>query len=124
MKYMLLIYGNREEASQRFREQSDDALDTLIRDHRAFEHELAESGELISAEGLADPVNAKSVRVLGERPAVTDGPFVESKELLAGYYLVDCDGLERALELASRVPDARFNAVEVRPVMDVAGMEM
>jgi hypothetical protein len=55
---------------------------------------------------------------------VTDGPYVEAKEFLAGYYVVDCDRVERANELAARIPDARFTAIEVRPIMDVGGEEM
>jgi hypothetical protein len=50
-------------------------------------------------------------------PVVTDGPYLEAKEFLAGYYLVDCESRERAIELAAMIPDAAFNAMEVRPVM-------
>jgi hypothetical protein len=58
------------------------------------------------------------------RPAATDGPFAEAKEHLAGYDLVDCESIERAEAIAARIPDARLVAVEVRPVMDLAGWEM
>jgi hypothetical protein len=64
------------------------------------------------------------VRVRDGATHVTDGPFVEAKEFLAGYYIVDCETVERANELAARIPDARFTAVEVRPVMESSGMEM
>ena len=57
-------------------------------------------------------------------PAVTDGPYVEAKEQLAGYFVVDCDSPERATEIAARFPDALFAAVEVRPIMDTSGQEM
>ena len=57
-------------------------------------------------------------------PAVTDGPYLESKEFLAGYYVVDCATPERAEELAAQIPDAELTAIEVRPVMNAGGMEM
>jgi hypothetical protein len=57
-------------------------------------------------------------------PATTDGPFAEAKEQLAGYYVVDVESIERATEIATRDPAARFWAIEVRPIMDEAGMEM
>ena len=57
-------------------------------------------------------------------PVVTDGPFLEAKEHLAGYYEVDCESIERAVELAAMMPEARYQGVEVRPVMGPAGDEM
>jgi hypothetical protein len=57
-------------------------------------------------------------------PVTTDGPYVESKEQLAGYFVLDCESPERAASIAARFPDARFAAVEVRPIMDMAGQEM
>ncbi|MQA11799.1 MAG: YciI family protein [Pseudonocardiaceae bacterium] len=80
--------------------------------------EIEESGELIGGEPLADPNTTKTVRVRNGVPSTTDGPFAETKEQLAGYFLLECASLERATEIAARFPDARFNPVEVRPVMD------
>ena len=54
----------------------------------------------------------------------TDGPFAEAKELLAGFYLVECEGIDRAVEIAGRLPEAEFGLIEVRPVLDLGGMEM
>src|SRR5438552_3869348 len=73
---------------------------------------------------LAGTETASTVRVGQGGAEVTDGPFVESKEHLAGYYVVDVKDLDRALALAARIPDARFGAVEVRPVLDMSGAEM
>jgi len=64
------------------------------------------------------------VRLRDGETMTTDGPFAEVKEQLAGFYLVECESLERAVELAARVPDAAFTDVEVRPVLDLRGMEM
>jgi hypothetical protein len=68
--------------------------------------------------------DARTVRVRDGVPATTDGPFGEAGEQLAGYFVADCESLERATEIAARFPDARFAAVEVRPIMDLSGQEM
>ena len=120
MQYMLLIFNNPANVD----EWTEADLEALTRGHAAFRRRLVESGELVNSAGLTHPSNARTVRLRGGVPAVTDGPFVEAKEHLAGYYLVDCESLERAIELAAAVPDAAFHAVELRPVVDPSGMEM
>jgi hypothetical protein len=124
MKYLLMIYSDPAMAEG----CSASDLQALTRDQVAFDRRLAESGELVGAEGLAHPTNAKTVRVLDGVPTVTDGPFTAAREhltgyYLVGYYLVDCESVERAIELASGLP-AGFGAVELRPVMAHAGLEM
>ncbi|MFF5070235.1 YciI family protein [Micromonospora olivasterospora] len=88
--------------------------------------ELTESGELVGGQALADPSQTRTVRLVGDRTEVTDGPFMESKEQFAGYLTVDCESPERAAEIAARWPDVRmgFGVLEVRPLMDDAGTEM
>jgi hypothetical protein len=86
--------------------------------------EITESGELIGSHALAAPDATTTVQVRNGLPVTTDGPFVEAKEHLAGYFVVECERPERAIAIATRFPDARSAAVEVRPIMDVAGMEM
>jgi hypothetical protein len=93
-------------------------------DHLALAAELAESGELVVSEGLADPALAKRITVAGDQTMVSDGPFAEAKEHLAGFLLVDCDGEDRALAIAARVPDAVWGLVEVRPVLDLSAWDM
>jgi hypothetical protein len=85
---------------------------------------MAASGELIVAEALTDPSLTKRVAVREGEMMTTDGPFAESKELLAGFFLLECKSMERALEHASRVPEAELGLVEVRPVLDLGGLEM
>jgi hypothetical protein len=116
---MLLIYSNPASYEAMSKE-----FDRVMGEVDALIKELTESGEWIGGKALADPSNTKTVRVRGGVPAVTDGPFVEPKEHLAGYGVIECESLERALEIAARWPDARYNAVELRPVMDEAGTEM
>ena len=120
MKYVLLIYDNPDTRKAFFGERGDELMgevDALIK-------ELSESGELVGTEALADPSNTKTVRVREGVPAITDGPFAEAKEQLGGYLIVDCESPERATEIAARWPNARFCAMEVRPIMDTAGTEM
>ncbi|WP_202511893.1 YciI family protein [Streptomyces sp. SID3343] len=117
---MLMIYnrpGFLEEFSEAERTELFGDVDVLMR-------ELTESGELIGGEALADPSNTKTVRVRDGVAAVTDGPFTEAKEHFAGYLLVECEGVERAVEIAASWPDAKRWAMEVRPVMSGSGTEM
>lgn len=87
--------------------------------HGAFIDVIKKSGEMITTQALADPSQTAVVRVRGGQPVVTDGPFLEAKEYLGGFYLIDCESKERAIELAALIPDARIEGlgVEVRPVM-------
>jgi hypothetical protein len=120
VKYMLLIYNNPaaiEAMSEQDRDRFMGEVDQVMA-------ELTESGELVGGEALADSSQTRTVRVRGGVPAVTDGPFAEAKEQLAGYLTVDCESPERAVAIAARWPDAQYWAMEVRPVMDSAGTEM
>ena len=120
MKFMLLIH-NRPGFVE---ELTEDERTELFGDVTALMTELTASGELIGTEALADPVNTRTVRVRDGVPAVTDGPYVEAKEHFAGYLLLECDSLDRAVDIAARWPDAKRWAMEVRPVMTDSGTEM
>jgi hypothetical protein len=119
VKYMLLIYDQPDTRKLFFSPEGAE----LMAEANAILKELTESGELVGGEGLADPSNTKTVRVRDGAPAVTDGPFMEAKEHFGGYMIVDCETPERATEIAARWPNARFAAVEVRPLMDTSGAE-
>jgi len=95
----------------------------IMAGHGEFMDTIRESGEMISTEALADPAQSSVVRVRGGVPVVTDGPYLEAKEFLGGYYLVDVASRERALELAAMIPDARFPGlgIEVRQVIFSGG---
>ncbi len=123
MKYMILIQSN-PQFLERWQALPKEQRDRFGYEHRALSAELAESGELVVSEGLADPALAKRVTVAGDRAMISDGPFAEAKEHLAGFLLVDCDGEDRALAIAARVPDAVWGLVEVRPVLDLSGLDM
>jgi len=120
VKYVLLVYN----APGAFEALPERERDALMAEFDAFNKELTASGEFVGGAALADPANGRTVRVRDGVPATTDGPFAEAKEQLAGYYIVDCESLERAAEIAARDPASRLWAIEVRAVMDEAGMEM
>jgi hypothetical protein len=80
--------------------------------------ELAESGEFVTAEGLADPSHTKTLRKSADGVIATDGPYAEVKEVLVSYSIVDCASHERAMEIAARVCDAVGDTIEVRPIPD------
>ena len=123
MKYLIMVLSNPESAAA-LRSLSEQEGREFGRRHRALSEALADSGELVVSEGLDDQANAVRVRLRDGETMTTDGPFAEVKEQLAGFYLVECESLERAVELAARVPDAAFTDVEVRPVLDLRGLEM
>ncbi|GAB7039145.1 MULTISPECIES: YciI family protein [Catenuloplanes] len=131
MKYLLLIYSNPENWEHPVFLRHPEFLAMPASERAALAHEsedlhreIRESGELLAGAALADPLTTRTVRVRDGSPTVTDGPYPEVKEHLAGYLLLDCDGPERAAEIAARIPDARFAAVEVHPIMALSGQEM
>ena len=120
MKFMLLIYNN--PAAIEAMPQAE--RDRIFADVEQIMGELTASGEWVGGEGLAPAEQARTVRVRGGVPVVTDGPFAEAKEQFSGYLAVDCESIERAVEIAARWPDAKWWAMEVRPVMGGSGTEM
>ncbi|MEU8001183.1 YciI family protein [Catellatospora sp. NPDC049111] len=122
MKFLLLLHNNPAVLNA----LTDDQRTAIMNGHGDFIKTIQESGELIVTQALADPSNSAVVRVRDGVPAVTDGPYLEAKEFLGGYYLVECADRDRALELAAMIPDAAVDGlgVEVRPVMFSSGMEM
>ena len=122
MKYMILIHSN-EHSLELWAKMSDEERENFGRGHLRLTEEMAAAGELVVSEGLADPELAKWVSVRDGETFASDGPFAEVKEHLAGFYLLDCDSMERAIEWAAKVPDARKREVEVRPVLDMSGWE-
>jgi hypothetical protein len=121
MKYLVMIY-DKPDTRELF--MSSPEGKHLMDEMDALMTELRESGELVRADGLADPSNTRTVRPNDGVPVVSDGPLAEAKEHFGGYLLLDCDSLARAIEIAERLPSARLNPVEVRPVMASAGLEM
>ena len=113
MKYALLIY-----ASPGAAEGVQPADDGVINSWLDYTAAVKESGALLAAEQLAHVDTATSVTVRGGERLLTDGPFIETKELLLGFYLLDLPDLDTALDWAARMPAVRYGTVEVRPVLE------
>lgn len=122
MKFLLVLHNNPAVLEA----LGQDEQQRLMDGHAAFIEATQSSGELVVTQALADPSQSAVVRVRNGVPVISDGPYLEAKEFLGGYYLVDVADRERALELAGRIPDASIDrlGVEVRPVMFEAGLEM
>jgi hypothetical protein len=127
VKYLVLIHSN-----ARFKERWEALTDAEREEfgprHLRLGDELAASGELVASEGLTDPGLGRRVTRADGRTTATgpggDGPFAETKEHLAGFYLVDVADEQRAIDIAGRVPDAIWGMVEVRPVLDMSEWDL
>ncbi|MFC4854369.1 YciI family protein [Actinophytocola glycyrrhizae] len=121
MKYLLIMQVNPAVLEA----LTDEERSAIGDGHGEFMKTVQESGEFILTQALADPANTKVVRG-GDVPAVTDGPFLEAKEFMGGFYLIDCESEERAVELAKLIPDTRHKglAIEIRPVMFSSGADL
>lgn len=114
MKYMLLVYGD-DDAWKEMSAHGRGALDAA---HRELISDLTASGELVLSNELSmSTEDSKVVRRADDRVLVTDGPFTESKEWVGGFYLVDVEGMDRVVEIAARLEETTFSAVEVRALL-------
>ena len=105
MKFVCFVYGE-EKAMQAVNDQECMANGIA----------LQQGGHYVAAEALQPVATAATVRVRNGKIAVTDGPFAESKEMIAGFYLIDARDLDEAIQLAAKIPPARVGAIEIRPV--------
>ena len=114
MRYMLLIYGNEAvDASQ-----TPEEMETMMAEYNAFTNEVRDRGLLLGGDALVDTSAATTVRVRDSQILTTDGPFAETKEQLGGYYMLNCDNLDEAIEMAAKIPGAKNGSVEIRPIME------
>jgi len=115
MKYMMLIYTDEKAWTEDEREQ-------CFAESTKLTHELHKEGKYLGASPLHPVATATSVRVRGGKRQVTDGPFAETREQLGGFFLIDAANLDEAIEIAGRIPGAKKGTVEVRPVLELAGL--
>jgi hypothetical protein len=115
MKYMMLIYGAEDALTQ-------DERAKCMADSTNLCHELAAQGRFLGASPLHPVATATCVRVRGGNRLTTDGPFAETTEQLGGYYLVEVENLDEAITIAGRIPSASKGTVEIRPVLELAGL--
>jgi len=119
MKYALLLYAD---------EASWDGLDPeaqgeVMAQHGAATGAMQAAGAYVGGEALDLTNTARTLRLRDGKPLVTDGPFIETKEALGGFYLVECPSIDEALEWAARLPEASIGCVEVRPLLDFEAMD-
>ena len=112
MQYIALIYADEQAWSGFSEEEREAAYDQ----YRAFGRDAEAAGVLAGGNELGPTRDATSVRVRDEETLVTDGPYAEVKEALGGFYLLECDSMDAAVDWAARIPGAQHGAVEVRPV--------
>ena len=112
MKYMLLIYGS--EAAMQNRTQAD--TDQMMAGYRSYTEAMKKAGVMTGGDRLKPSNSASTVRVANGKTKVLDGPYVEAKEQLGGFYMIDVPDLDAALSWAARCPGASHGTVEVRPV--------
>jgi hypothetical protein len=112
MQVMALIYG---EAS-RWEAFSAEEREAVYAKYRAFSNDASDAGVMVGGAELASTRDATTVRVRDGEALVTDGPYAEVKEALGGYYVLECESMDEAVEYAARIPGAEHGAVEVRPV--------
>jgi hypothetical protein len=123
MKYVILIRHNLKALDLWASLPAEQRAEGLAA-YAALTEELAATGELILTEALAHPSTAKVVSVRDGDVVASDGPYAEVKEHLAGFYLIECDSIERAVHYAARIPEAEFVEIEVRPVLDQISVDM
>jgi len=124
VKYMILLYGSQQDYDVLGGKPTDkppmspEDVAALHASMEAFHQKLIASGELVDAQGLTAPVHARRVRLSKGAPVVTDGPYPETQEVLAGFTVVECESFDRATELASQLvnPEAEGEYVDIRPI--------
>ncbi|MGZ8844595.1 MAG: YciI family protein [Pyrinomonadaceae bacterium] len=115
MKYMLLVYMNEQAMTDEERQHCYVESAQLTQDLNA-------KGQFVAAGPLHSVATATSVRLRDGKRVVTDGPFAETREQLGGYYVIEAKDLDEAIDIAERIPPARYGTIEIRPVMEIAGL--
>ena len=118
MRYMLLCYDD----ERAWEEAGEAALRDAMQEAVQLTHQIDAKGQYLTAAPLHPASTATSIRVRAGKRLVTDGPFTETREHLGGFYLIDVPDLDEAIRIAERHPGARLGTVEIRPIMELAGL--
>jgi hypothetical protein len=116
MKYMLLIYGSSQDGPQ----PGTSAFNDYMAAYKTATDAYIAGGAMVAGDAFEDSSTATTVRVRNGKTSLMDGPFAETKEMLGGYYILDCPDIDTAIRYAAMIPDAATGAVEIRPVMDLS----
>jgi hypothetical protein len=114
MRYLCLIYEN----EKAFETLPPAETEAIMGEYFQFTDDIRKNGKYVAAEALQPTASATTVRVRNGKVSTTDGPFMETKEQLGGFYLIEATDLNDAIQVASRIPSARHGSIEIRPVMD------
>jgi hypothetical protein len=115
MKYMLLIYLDEKGLSEAQYAQ-------CYQDSAAYARQLHDQGQYLHAAPLHPTSTATSIRIRDGRKLITDGPFAETREQLGGFFLIEAENLDKAIEIAGEIPAGRWGTVEIRPVLEISGL--
>src|SRR5215212_5979618 len=115
MKYLCLIYDDEKKLAAMPKSESD----AFMGEYFAFTEGIRKSGHYIGGEALQPVQTATTVRIRNGKVSTTDGPFAETKEQLGGFYLINAANLDDAIQVAAKIPSARFGTIEVRPIMEL-----
>lgn len=115
MNYLLLIYSD-EQA------WTDDERESCYQESTRLSHDLHQAGKVVAAMPLHPVTTATSIRVREGKRLITDGPFAETREQLGGFFLIEVDDLDEAIEIAGKIPGARKGTVEIRPILQIPNL--
>ena len=114
MRYLCLI----DENEKNWEQMPKDQADAIMGEYFAFTDGIRKSGHFLAGEALHPTHTATTIRVRNGKISTTDGPFAETKEQLGGFYMIEAKDLNEAIQVASRIPSARFGQIEIRPVVE------
>ena len=114
MRYLCLIYDDEKKTAA----LPKDEQDAMFGDYMTFTEGIKKNGQHLGGEALLPVSSATTVRIRNGKLSTTDGPFAETKEQLGGYYLINAKDLNEAIQVAAKIPSARYGSVEVRPIME------
>ena len=121
MRYLCLLAGDPESPDVPAPAPGSPEFFQMLDDYQSATTAMSEAGVLVDSGPLQDPASARTLRLRNGEPLVTDGPFMEIKEVIGGYYVLDCADVDEALKWVATIPAARYGAIEVRPVMVMGG---
>ena len=113
MRYLALIYGDESTVLP------DEEQQAVMQEYYEYTDAVSKAGVMQTAEALEPTSTATTVRLRNDETLTIDGPFAETKEQLAGFYLFDCENLDQAVEWAARIPGAKHGSIELRPIMEI-----